>query len=110
MGAHNVYDGIHGAHLMKMDILDVGAVNLGLGPGQPSEYCNACLLHPIGQGTGSDNLFDVGQVPVMITVVFFIDDDHCLTAAQTALNYFFKLQVIVVDVQLIQFRFQRFQG
>ncbi len=44
-GSHNIHDGVEGADLVKVNLIDLFPVNLCLSRGQSTEYIKASLLH-----------------------------------------------------------------
>ena len=88
--ADDVDDGIHRAHLVEVDVVRGGAVNLGLGRGQAVKYGAGARGDSWRQAGRGDNLQDVAQVAVGLVLVF---DDHLDVAGGNA---------VVVDAPRLQ--------
>ncbi len=63
-GGHDIGDGIGGPHLVEMDLLERGAVDLGLGLGQTGEDPSGEVLLRVSEPPAVDHPQDLAEVPM----------------------------------------------
>ena len=71
-GAHNIHDGIHRAHLVKVNRFHRLTVNPALHLRQALEHGGGFLLHPRGQLAGGNQSFDVRKGPGIIVMMLVV--------------------------------------
>ncbi len=67
-GAHDIGNRIHGAHFVKMDLLDRHLVHGRLGFTQTAEDGRGVAFHWLRQRGRADHIQDVAQVAMMVVV------------------------------------------
>jgi hypothetical protein len=102
---YDINDRIHRADFVKVNSIDRCLMDLGLSLRQSRENSDTLLLNRICEIALSDDGFDIRQMPMM-TLIGFIYDNVCLTAAEAFFQDFFDLEIIMIQLKFGQCFFQ----
>jgi hypothetical protein len=91
---------------MKMNLLKGDLMHSCFGLCQPREYRNTLFLYGWRQAALVDDLFDVGEMPVMMSIMVTLKGNHCLSSSQASLQNLLWFDLVVVQTQFIQFTAQ----
>ena len=69
---HNVHNGVHRAHLVKMHLLGRGTVNGSLRLGQPPEYGDAVGFYRLGKTASLDQIHNVYNIPAQTVAMVVV--------------------------------------